>query len=161
MEVSPDPSPIRHQLRHTAEQLKRERLLLRRQPVNRGRDARDDLLEDVRLRGLRLDPLDVLFRDLDLFELDLLELDRVRVEEDVEERRPLPGPALLAAPENPVQDYPHPRCDLAREVVLHERGEPLRLLAAPEALGGLLDLDLLRVKESGRLAEELELRRAR
>src|SRR3972149_12048567 len=144
MEVSPDPSPIRHQLRHTAEQLECERLLLRRQPVDRGRDARDDLLEDVRLRGLRLDLLDVLLRDLALLELDLLELNRVRVEEDVEERRPLPGPPLLAAPEDPVQDDPHSGCDLAREVVLHERSEPLRLLAAPQPLPPPLDLHALR-----------------
>src|SRR3990170_1802977 len=160
-DVTPDASSVRHQLRHTAEQLERQRLLLRGESVQRGRDARDDVLEDVRVRRLRLDQPDVLLRDLDLLELPLLELQGVRVEEDVEQGRLLARLASLAAPQDPVEDDAHPRRDLACEVVLHEAAQALGLLPAPEALGRFLDLDLLGVQVPGRLPEELELRRAR
>src|SRR2546427_7978786 len=161
MNITADSPSVRHLLRDPTEQLEGESLLLRRQPIERGRDTRHDFPVDVRVRGLRLDQLDILRSDLDLFELHLLELDGVHVEHDVEQGRLLPGLPLLATPQDPVQDHAHPRVDLAREVVLGERAQPLRLLPAPQPLRRLLYLDLLRVRVSRRFARELELRRVR
>ena len=129
--------------------------------TERGCDAGDDLPVDVGVRALRFNLLDVLGGDLDLFELHLFELRGVDIEQDVEQGRPRSRLALLAAPEDPVQDHPHPGVDLPREIVLRERAEPLRLLPAAEPLGRLLDLDLLRVRVPRRLPEKLELRRVR
>src|SRR2546427_4357796 len=161
MDITADSPSVRHLLRDPTKQLEGEGLLLRGQPIERGRDACDDLPVDVRVRCLCLDFLDVLGRHVDLFELHLLEVERVHVEHDVEQGRLLPGFPLLAAPQDPVQDHAHPRVDLSREVVFGERAETLRFLPAPEALRRLLDLDLLRVREPRGLPEEFELRRVR
>src|SRR3989442_2957005 len=161
MDISADPPPVGHDLRDPAKQLEGEGLLLHVHPIDRGRDRRGDQPEDIGARSDLPDPVGVLLRHLDLLELDPFHLDRVDVHEDVEESRALPRSSALNAPEHAVQDHALPGCDATRQVVFDVGAEPLRLLAAPQALRRFLDLDLLRVQIQRRLRQEFELRRTR
>src|SRR5207249_7611907 len=69
--------------------------------------------------------------------------------------------SALDASEHAVQDHALPGCDAAGQVVFHVGGQPLRLLAAPQAFRRFLDLDLLRIQVQGGLRQEFELRRIR
>src|SRR2546427_299772 len=161
VDVPANSPSVGHELRDPTEQLESEGFFLDVHPVDRGRDRCGDQPEDIRARSDLPDPVGVLLRHLDLLELDAFHLDRVDVREDVEEGRALPRSSALDASEHAVQDHALPGCDATGQVVFHVGAQPLRLLAAPQALRRFLDLDFLRVQVQGGLRQEFELRRIR
>ncbi len=156
MDISPDLRTVLHLLRYTTEQLQCEGLLLGIETVHGGAYGVDELPEDILVLGDLLDLLDLLGRYLDLLELLALLLDTVDVQEDVEERAPGAPPAPLGRPHHTVDHDPSARPDHSREVVLQECDQPLGHLAAPEQLGLLLYLYLLRIREPRLLWQQLE-----
>ena len=115
----------------------------------------DDVLEELRVHGHLQDLLLVLLGDDDLIVLVLLELHGDDVEIDLEHRGLVPL-VLLGGTEDAVQGDPVPRGDLSGDVVLHVSRDPLGLGSAPEPLGALLDLDLLRIDVDGGLLIQVE-----
>src|SRR3989449_1053382 len=159
MDIPTDPPAVGHDLRHPAEQLEGEGLLLDVHPIDRGCDRRGDQAENVRARSDLPDPMGIFLRDLDFFKLDPFHLDRVDVDEDVEQGGALSRPSPLHAAEDSVQDHPLPRRDPAGQIVFHVGAQALRFLTAAEPLRRLLHFDLLSVQVQRRLREECEFRR--
>ena len=136
-------------LGHAREQLQNHREFLLVVSVDRGRDGGDHLLVDVGFVREVDDLGDVLVGNVHVLELLVLDLDGDPVHIEVEDRRLLVAGGLLFdvedARDGDVVAGGHPTGDVVFEVDV----DALWRLAAPQALGALLDAHLLGVDELG------------